>query len=247
MHRNVGILRRNGGNWDTARRHPCSMTLAGRTTLISTAIIPSLDQVTPDIALAEGLFDDLDRGTRTGIGIVRDSYGPGEQFAHDVMAAAAQELGLRIVRDAALNLYLTLEGENPSAPSVLVGSHLDSVNGAGNFDGAAGVISGMAAVAGFVRAGRKPPQDVTVMGIRAEESVWFDSGYVGSMASLGRLDPAHLDAVRRSDTGRTLADHMADHGADIAAVRAGRAFLDPRRIGSYIEVHIEQGRGVWSK
>ena len=43
----------------------------------------------PDIKLAATLFDSLDRATRRGRGIVRDSYGDGEQAAHDIMRAAA--------------------------------------------------------------------------------------------------------------------------------------------------------------
>ena len=44
----------------------------------------------PDIKLAAALFDTLDRATRRGRGIVRDSYGDGEQAAHDIMRAAAR-------------------------------------------------------------------------------------------------------------------------------------------------------------
>ena len=62
----------------------------------------------------------------------------------------------------------------------------------------------------------------------------------GSAAALGRLPAAALEG-RRADTGRTLADHMAAAGFDPAAVAAGRAHLDPARIGALAAVHIEQG------
>ena len=43
-------------------------------------------------AAARALFEQLDRATRRGRGIVRDTYGAGEQAAHDIMHAAAENL-----------------------------------------------------------------------------------------------------------------------------------------------------------
>jgi len=45
------------------------------------------------------------------------------------------------------NAFLTLPGRDRSAPRVIVGSHLDTVPHGGNFDGAAGVLAGLAAAA----------------------------------------------------------------------------------------------------
>jgi N-carbamoyl-L-amino-acid hydrolase len=48
-------------------------------------------------------------------------------------------------------------------------------------------------------------------------------------------------AVRRVDTGRTLADHLAECGGNPDALRDGAAhFRDKSRIGAYLELHIEQ-------
>jgi len=194
----------------------------------------------PDLDLAGGMFAALERQTRIGRGIVRDSYGAGENFAHGLAAETARGLGLEVETDSALNLYMTLPGRDRSLPRILVGSHMDSVPQGGNYDGAAGVVAGLSALAGLKRAGVAPRRDVTVMAIRAEEAAWFDSSYIGSHAAFGRLDPAAF-AVRRSDSLRPLAEHMAESGADIAALRAGKAHLDPARIAAFIEPHIEQG------
>src|SRR3954467_753640 len=77
------------------------------------------------------------------------------------------------------------------------------------------------------------------MGIRAEESVWFQVSYIGSRSALGTLPDGSLD-VRRVDTGRTLAEHIAGCGADPARVRAGERYLDPARLHAFLELHIEQ-------
>src|SRR3979411_136023 len=110
----------------------------------------------PDIALAERLFAELRHETAEGKGIVRDSYGCGEQTAHAIAARAAAEIGLETTRDAALNLYMTLPGRDRTAPVLLIGSHLDSVPQGGNYDGAAGVVAGLAALAALRRAGIRP-------------------------------------------------------------------------------------------
>jgi N-carbamoyl-L-amino-acid hydrolase len=77
------------------------------------------------------------------------------------------------------------------------------------------------------------------MGIRAEESIWFQVSYIGSRGALGTLPDGALD-VRRIDTGRTLADHILDCGGDPDALRGAKRFLDPARLRGYLELHIEQ-------
>jgi len=101
------------------------------------------------MALAASLFDTLDRTTRHELGVVRDSYGDGEQAAHDLMRAAALRLELEVSIDAIGNLYMTLPGIDRDAPRILMGSHLDSTPHGGNFDGAAGVVAGLAALSGL--------------------------------------------------------------------------------------------------
>ena len=190
-------------------------------------------------ALAASLFDALRRDGLDEPGVTRDPYGPGEQRAHATATAVAARLGLRIEADFAANTYMTLPGRDPDAPRVVVGSHLDSVPHGGNFDGAAGVVAGLVAVAALKRLGLAPRCDVTVMAVRAEESVWFQVSYVGSRSALGSLPDGVLDA-RRIDTGRTLAEHIAECGGDPEAIRARRRFLEPSKLRAFLELHIEQ-------
>ena len=193
-----------------------------------------------DLQLAAALFARLEQATRRGRGILRDSYGDGEQAAHDIMRDAAERLGLRIAIDAIGNLTMTLPGSEPHAPLILIGSHLDSVPQGGNFDGAAGVVAGLCALSALRKSGFVPPCDMTVMAIRAEESSWFDVSYLGSAGALGLLDPQCL-SVRRSDHGRTLEETLQQRGFDPQPIRDRRALIEPARIRAYLELHIEQG------
>jgi N-carbamoyl-L-amino-acid hydrolase len=205
-------------------------------TALSAATSASVEQ---QRGLVEGLFDRLAEGSRDEPGITRAPYGPGETFAHGVMAACAADLGLEIHTDAAANTYMTLPGRDRTLPPILIGSHLDSVAHGGNFDGAAGVVAGLAAVAAMKRLGLAPQRDITVMGVRAEESVWFQVSYIGSRGALGTLPDGALD-VTRVDTGRSLSDHIAECGGDPEALRRGERHLDPAKIHAFLEVHIEQ-------
>jgi N-carbamoyl-L-amino-acid hydrolase len=201
--------------------------------------------VDASLPLAQAIFDDVREKTADTVGVSREPYGPGEQAAVDRLVEAARALDLDIAGDPFGNVYLTLPGTDRRAPRWMVGSHVDSVPNGGNYDGFAGVVAGVTALAAFRHAGVKPACDVTVMGIRSEEaSSWYGGahgGHIGSRAALGLLPPEELDSAVHSGTGRTLRDHMQAAGVDTNAVRLGKSHIDPARYRGYLELHIEQG------
>jgi beta-ureidopropionase / N-carbamoyl-L-amino-acid hydrolase len=194
----------------------------------------------PDLELAASLFDALSRATRRGRGIVRDSYGAGEQAAHDIVRSTANAMGLETSVDTIGNLFMTLPGRDRSAARIIMGSHLDSVPQGGNFDGAAGVVAGLSVLSAMRNAGVTPGYDLSVMGIRAEESAWFDVAYIGSAGAFGLLDPACL-SVPRSDNGQSLESALEQRGFDPRPIRERRRLLEPSAVRAYLELHIEQG------
>ncbi|HMO27822.1 Zn-dependent hydrolase [Enterovirga sp.] len=203
----------------------------------------SSDQIRASVAdsraVAASLFEQVVVKLEGKEGIFRDTYGPGESHGHRVVAEHARQAGLEIATDAAANTYMTLPGRDRSARRVIIGSHLDSVPNGGNFDGAAGVVAGLTSLAALKKLGVTPPCDITVMGVRAEESVWFQVSYIGSRSALGVLPPEALDSPR-IDTGRRLSDHIADCGGDPERLRKGEAALDRMQLRAFVELHIEQ-------
>lgn len=190
--------------------------------------------------VARQLFDDLAAAGADGRpGITRDTYGSGENRGHQIVSDYARRLGLELTSDPAANTYMTLPGRDRAAPAVVIGSHLDSVPNGGNFDGAAGVLAGLIALTHLRETGFQPVCDVTVMGIRAEESAWFQVSYIGSRSALGTLPKGALDAPR-VDTGRSLAEHITECGGDPEAIGRREVTLDPTRIRAFLELHIEQ-------
>lgn len=172
-------------------------------------------------------------------GITRDAYGQGENAAHDVIRKAGDALGMQASIDAGANLSLRWAAEKPEAPPIIIGSHLDSIVQGGNFDGAAGVIAGIGAVAALRAAGITPRRDIEVLALRCEEAVWFGLGLIGSRCLLARLPPGALE-LRHARTGKTLAESIAAAGGDPSQLRHGKPLRDPAAIGAYLEVHIEQ-------
>ncbi|MDO9710082.1 Zn-dependent hydrolase [Paracraurococcus lichenis] len=195
----------------------------------------------PAVRMAGLVFDALREASLDPPGVSRASYGPGERAAHAILRTAAEEIGLEVETDPVGTLSMTLPGQNRDWPPVVIGSHLDAVPHGGNYDGAAGVVMGVALAARLRRDGRMLPRDLVVLGIRAEEMCWFPMLYLGSRAAFGLLPPEAPDTLRRTDSGRTLAEHMQEEGFDPDFIRQGRASLDPRLIHAFLEPHIEQG------
>jgi N-carbamoyl-L-amino-acid hydrolase len=119
-----------------------------------------------------------------------------------------------------------------------VGSHLDSVADGGAFDGALGVVAGFVAVEAARRAGGAA-RPLAVGAMVDEEGPRFGAAIFGSRALCGELDLAEI--LARTDLeGHLLGDLAAERGVTLASLRGAPAFL--ARVGSWIEVHVEQGR-----
>ncbi|MEM9222445.1 MAG: hydantoinase/carbamoylase family amidase [Pseudomonadota bacterium] len=204
-----------------------------------TGIIRPNDTLAAGRTLGREFFNTLEKLSATPPGVTRVAYGAGEVAAFKLAAEMAKTFRAEQRFDAAGNQYLILPGQDRSR-TLLVGSHLDSVPHGGNFDGAAGVALGLALQASLAATNKAPLFDLATVCLRAEESCWFAHSYVGSRSALGRLDPEALE-VKRSDSGKSLGEHMAALGFDPQRVREGGRLLEPEEIVAYIEPHIEQG------
>ena len=194
------------------------------------------------LPLAESLFDEIRTASAAEAGVTRPAWSAEDHLAAERLADTAGALGLETAYDRAGNLYCTLPGRDRSAPAILTGSHTDSVPTGGHYDGLAGAVAGLIVLAAFRDIGWEPGRDVTAIATRAEESVWFGIPFIGARLALGSLSRDHLDSLRRSDTGRTLAEHMADLGLDADALRReDQPRLSPANACAFLELHIEQG------
>ena len=149
---------------------------------------------------------------------------------------------------AARNLTLESDGVGnliawwgPSGqPGIVTGSHLDSVIDGGAFDGPLGVVSALAAVDLLRKDGFTPSVLIGVGAFVEEEGSRFGMPCLGSRVAAGVL-PADKALGLKDRSGVTLAQALEAAGTDPAGVGPS-AFLD--RMGTFIELHVEQGRGL---
>lgn len=157
--------------------------------------------------------------------------------AHARLGGWMNEAGLRVRADAAGNL-IGRRGAD-AARKLLIGSHLDTVVNAGKYDGALGVLLGVA-VSELCRDGECDlPFALDVVGFSEEEGIRYQTPYIGSRAIAGDLRLGDPLLERLDDRGVRLGDALASFGCDIAQLNA--AAYSPAEVLAFIEPHIEQG------
>ncbi len=197
---------------------------------------PTLDPVTAGARLM-ARCDALAALTEEPGRVTRTYLTPRHAEANALVGRWMTEAGMAVSEDALGNVIGRLEGRDPGAASVMIGSHLDTVRDAGRYDGILGVLTGIEAVEAWHRSGQRPPFALEVVGFGDEEGVRFGATLIGSRGVAGTLEPEVLD--RRDGQGMALREALAAFGLDPAAwATACRAAAPPR---AYLEVHIEQG------
>jgi hydantoinase/carbamoylase family amidase len=178
-------------------------------------------------------------GPRLEDGFLRAGYSDEETQAMKHFESKGRELGLLSRWDGAGNLFLEYPGRSPEF--VETASHLDTVPNGGNFDGAAGVTAGFAAIQALLSSGAALRRGVRLRIWRNEESATFNSLYTGSLGAFGQYN---CKSLANRFGGRTLEEAMRSQGVNPSHFSGGKPTLSKDeidRIGAHIELHIEQG------
>jgi beta-ureidopropionase / N-carbamoyl-L-amino-acid hydrolase len=165
-------------------------------------------------------------------GVSRVAFSDADIAGRKYVNGLMLEAGLNIRTDASGNMIGRREGSDPKLPAIMIGSHIDSVPGGGNYDGDVGVIGAIEVAQTLKERGvrLKHPLEVVVF---ADE----EGGTVGSFAMIGQLQPAALELMTHS--GKTIRDGIRAIGGDPDNIR--RAQRMPSELKAYVELHIEQG------
>lgn len=139
--------------------------------------------------------------------------------------------------DAVGNVVGRYHADRADAPTLMSGSHYDTVRNAGKYDGRLGIFVPMACVRALHREGRRLPYHLEVIGFAEEEGQRYQATFLGSGALVGDFKPAWLD--QRDAQGVTLREAMLHAGLCIDDIPTLRR--DPSRYLGFVEVHIEQG------
>ena len=162
--------------------------------------------------------------------------------AHQACAASLRERMLAcgfdtVSTDAVGNVVGRYRASRPGAPTLMTGSHFDSVRNGGKYDGRLGIFVPMACVRHLHQSQQRLPFDLELVAFAEEEGQRYKATFLGSGALVGQFDDRWLEQTDAQGISMRT-----------AMVQAG---LNPQHIGSlqrqakdylgFIEVHIEQG------
>ncbi|MCB1165058.1 MAG: Zn-dependent hydrolase [Leptospiraceae bacterium] len=167
-------------------------------------------------------------------GIYRQAFTENDLQARGWLSQKMEEAGLHIEVDGAANIHGYL-GDR-SKPSVVVGSHIDSVPAAGPLDGTLGVLTGLECLQRIKEEGLELGYPLELVSFSDEEGRF--GGLLGSQSFVGDINPQRIYNSRDLN-GVSLVDAMKACGYD--AIQALDARRNPRSVKSYLELHIEQG------
>lgn len=183
--------------------------------------------------IIEEMLCQLADTTRINGEIWRAAYTPEDKIAKNILREWIENLGLEYREDAIGNVYGRLPGTEPG--TVLTGSHLDTVKNGGKYDGALGVVTGVAALGYLKQSGFVPKHSLEVVGLMEEEGSRFSTGCQGSRAICGTLKEEDLKEV--GCDGVTLREAMLSAGYQPEALKS----VKRDDIRAIVELHIEQG------
>lgn len=182
-------------------------------------------------------------GSIPGNGVNRQCLTQEDIRARAVLMSWANARGYQVLVDDIANLFIRREGQDPSAPPVMTGSHMDSQPAGGRFDGIYGVLAGLEALEALDDQGIQTKLPIEVVAWTNEEGGRFSPGAMGSAVFTG---------------ARTLEDCLPI--TDLAGIRFADALrdtlaatpdLERRRfnmpLSAYVEAHIEQGPELEAK
>lgn len=168
--------------------------------------------------------------------VTRVLFSPEDLAARKWLLGLAEQAGLATRADAVGNLFITLEGTDPSLPAVATGSHTDAIPNAGAYDGVVGVLGGLEALRAIAASGEKPRRSIELIMFTAEEPTRFGIGCLGSRMMAGTTTADEARQLRDPD-GRSLDElRPPQYDGDLTSVR-----LDPGTYSHFVELHIEQG------
>lgn len=155
---------------------------------------------------------------RRGLDVTTDRYGNQWSWWGDIDASVAQ-----------------------GRPGVVIGSHLDSVPDGGAYDGPLGVVSALAVIDALRTEGITPDPPLGVVNFGDEEGARFGVACMGSRIITGAYDADRARGLRDAD-GVSMDEALRAAGRDPDAL--GRDEQTLARIGTFVELHVEQGRGL---
>jgi allantoate deiminase len=168
-------------------------------------------------------------------GLLRAYLTPEHKLAHQQIERWMQQAQLKTWQDSVGNQWGRKVSSNPTLPTLLIGSHSDTVANAGKYDGNLGVLLAIEAMQQLI--GEELPFHVDIVAFADEEGTRFNTTLIGSSSVAGCFQQEWLSIT--DSKGVSMAQAMTEFGLN--PVEAGKDQRLREEILAYLEVHIEQG------
>jgi beta-ureidopropionase / N-carbamoyl-L-amino-acid hydrolase len=165
-------------------------------------------------------------------GVSRVAFTPEDLRARQQVQVWMLEAGMTVRIDAAGNIIGRYEGQEVGAPALATGSHIDTVEVGGAYDGCLGVLAGIEIVRVLYERDIRLTHAIEVIVFTDEER-----SMIGSKAIAGELDENPETYARLDGTPiETCLQKIGGNWAQIATARR-----TARDIKAFVELHVEQG------
>ncbi|MBD7982988.1 Zn-dependent hydrolase [Sporosarcina sp. Sa2YVA2] len=172
-------------------------------------------------------------GATANGGVTRLSLSDEDVLARDYFCEVCKELGMTIQVDDMANIYATLPGKK-ECPPIVIGSHLDSVEKGGRFDGVLGILTAIEAIRTLQENEIELEIPLMLVNFTNEEGARFDPAMMSSGVLASKFTKEKM--LQSTDkNGITFQEALQASGYE--GQQANRLM----EALAYIELHIEQG------
>lgn len=148
-----------------------------------------------------------------------------------------QESGLETREDAAKNIRGLLRSTSKNAKTFVIGSHFDTIENSGKYNGSLGILIGLEAAASLLQQKTELPFNLEVIAFSEGEGVRFHSAHFGSKAIAGMFDEQLL--FLEDEKGISLKSVLSELNTDYNQI--SKDHLQPGDWMGYLDIHIEPG------
>jgi len=167
-------------------------------------------------------------------GVRRLTLGPEDKQVRNWFRTACEAAGCEVYVDALGTMFALRSGRDMTKPPLGIGSHLDTQPTGGKYDGVLGTLAALEVVRTLNAAGIETEIPLCVVNWTNEEGSRFAPAMMASGTYAGDFTTEDILARKDAD-GVTVAEALEAIGY------RGSEAVGARRLGAFVELHIEQG------
>lgn len=191
----------------------------------------NLERIIHDIEKINEYNSDLNNG------YTRFSYTKEDKLAKEYIISEMKKVGLDVIIDAIGNIRGRYRGSDKNAPAIMTGSHIDTVEHGGRFDGIVGVVAGLEVVRVLSENNINLTNPVEVVVFVEEEGCNFGSPMAGSKGMTGKFNVEDYKRMH-NDKGLSMYEAAKNFGLNPDSIE--KYVLKAKDVKAMIEMHVEQ-------